>query len=216
MGGVVEPLCLAKSHLASADARDLKKKTLETLSSHSTSAATLQWIVLPSSNAEEQLPSSEASTPTDAGLSASDVGGLPIPTLLASDDVILNSPLGGLRDGTILFMHQGTELKDAVAQWTTPEEGVEHGSRGVVGAGNRPLRRNPNWVGGGIAADGKKSGAFPRTGKEVGIKIRTHFDIVSPARDEGNSSVGSSVVAGGAVQAARLLQKTAAEEEEHQ
>ena len=223
MGGVVEPLCVARGHLASANARDLKKKTMEMVSpSSGPSKSTLQWIALPSSNAKngainEEGDGGSSSAMADAGLLSSDVGGVPRPITLASDDVILNSPLGGLRDGTILFMHQGTELKEAVVQWTTPDAGDEGGVGGTGEAGGavkRPLRRNPNWVGGGIVADGKKS--IPRRGKEIGIKIRTQFDHVLPREGgEGNNSkkVATSVVAGGAMQAARLLQKGSTEEQ---
>jgi len=202
MGGVEAPLCLAKSHMTSVDARDLKKKTLEIIEK-TADPSSLLWVELPS----------EASESSGNKLSASDVGGLPTPAMPSMDMLMLKTPIGGLRDGTILFLHQGNELKRAVTKWTTVAvDGSSESGENAEGRSGRRTR-NPNWKSGAIPVDGKKrSGAFPRRGKEVGIKIRTPYDdVLSISSEKVDEKVEGeqkdTVVAGGAVQAARVLNK---------
>jgi len=226
MGGVVGPLRIAKSHMASADERDLKKKTMEQINNAAASSiSTLQWVELPSAvDKDVDLKDVDVKTiETGTNLSASDVGGLPTPVPLECDVPIVQSSIGILRDGTILYMHQGKELKNAITKWTIPaEEDTEANESGSSvgnsrsGGGRRSMARNPNWKSGGAAADGTKRNV-PRR-KEMGIKIRTHFDAEMESKVEtGIKKIKSSatsielqekevIVAGGAVQAARLLQ----------
>ena len=229
MGGVSDPLYLTKSFLASANAKDLKKKMINMQNpdqGHSTSM--LRWVELPTSDASgEQTLVQEGAEGTR--MAASDVGGLPKPIALQATDVVMSTSIGGLRDGTILFMHQGDELNRALHQWTTPKEPEDGGEGSGTGDARLALRRNPQWKSGGVVAGEKSGRRFPRRGKEVGIKIRTQFDadpasvvvVESPAgSEEGEVNGGkggggeqvegdNTVIAGGTgVQAARLLHKT--------
>ena len=211
-GGVVSsPLYLTRSFLASANSRDLKKKMLTGCDGgHSTSM--LRWCELPGGGEGE----------SETGMAASDVGGLAKPLVLAADAVVMSTEIGGLRDGSILFMHQGNDLKNAIAKWTAPvvaeeEDGGEGGEGGASGGGkgrSASLRRNKQWKSGSIAASSRSGGVFGgRRGKEVGIQIRTQFDdpvVAKNGESEGTEGAAlletSAVVAGGCgMKAARLL-----------
>lgn len=237
MGGLSNQLYLTKSYLASANSKDLKKKMLN---NDQNTTSMLRWIELPDEEEEEE------NTQIDGSMEAADVGGIPKPMKLKKNDIVMSTPIGGLRDGTILFMHQGNELKNAIDHWNTPIDYDNNNSDNNNNSGtnnsdrvNGKLKRKSQWNSGSIAASARTGGSFPRRGREVGIKIRTQFDdqekkseedestdkeknmqlpsitdeakIETSKKDIKNDHSNETIVAGGAVTAARVLQKTVVE-----
>jgi hypothetical protein len=230
-GGAGGALFMAKSHISSANHLDLKKKALA--AANGASGRMIQWVEMPGRGGDGGGGQSEGEGGGGGGggegaaLPASEVGA---PVKVSGKTLAMKTPLGMLRDGEVFFTHLGTDLEHALAQWCAPkseEEEEKHGraARAGAGGGAAVRGRNPNWKPGGQEAGGLRR--LPRR-REVGIKIRTEFDVARGAGPDAVAKAGAAVgegksesrlpgrsssheiPAGSAVEAVRLLPRSSA------
>ena len=203
---------MARSHISSANHMDLRKRALA--AAKGSSGRMIQWVEMPSRDGASERGGVENNESGEAqGLSASEVGA---PVKVRGETVVMNTPLGLLRDGEVFFTHMGVDLEKALVQWrATNGEGGGASERRSGSLGGR----NPNWNSGGQEAGGPRTRRLPQR-REVGIKIRTEFDGASagagaeadaaPSKPATSPNSSQETPAGSAVEAARLLPRSSA------